>query len=167
VGRGVPASDEVSVLSEKAIQDRLTAAMRARSAGETMVLRSLVAAIKNLKIERRGVTSGSPTELDEADLTQLVRREIKQREEAIVFAEQASRPDLVSKNREEKTFLETFLPQGLSSSELDDAITKHHAAGSRNIGALMGKLKSEFGARLDGKLASERIKQFLSSQEAS
>jgi len=43
----------------------------------------------------------------------------------------------------------------------------HHAAGARNIGTLMGRLKAEFGARLDGKLASERIKQFLSSQEAS
>lgn len=157
----------MSALTEKAIQDRLTAAMRARSAGETMVLRSLVAAIKNLKIERRGAAGGGPAELGEADLTQLVRREIKQREEAIAFAEQASRPDLVTKNREEKTFLETFLPQGLSPAELDDAIAKHHAAGARNIGGLMGKLKAEFGARLDGKTASERIKQFLSSQEAS
>ena len=157
----------MSALTEKAIQERLTAAMRARSAGETMVLRSLVAAIKNLKIERRGAAAGESAELTEADLTQLVRREIKQREEAISFAEQASRADLVAKNREEKTFLETFLPRALSPTELDDAIRKHHAAGARNIGALMGKLKADFGARLDGKAASERIKQFLSSQEAS
>jgi uncharacterized protein YqeY len=157
----------MSALTEKSIQDRLTTAMRARSAGETMVLRSLVAAIKNLKIERRAAAGGGSPELAEADLTQLVRREIKQRDEAIAFAEQASRSDLVAKNREEKTFLETFLPQGLSTAELDDAIRKHHAAGARNIGALMGGLKAEFGARLDGKLASERIKQFLSSQEAS
>src|SRR4029078_512656 len=134
-----PTSREMSVLSEKAIQDRLTAAMRARSAGETMVLRSLVAAIKNLKIERRPGAGGAATELAEADLTQLVRREIKQRDEAITFAEQASRSDLVAKNREEKTFLETFLPQGLSTAELDDAIRNHHAAGARNIGTLMGR----------------------------
>jgi uncharacterized protein YqeY len=157
----------MSPLSEKAIQDRLTTAMRARSAGKTMVLRSLVAAIKNLKIERRAAAGGESAELAEADLTQLVRREIKQRDEAIAFAEQASRADLVAKNREEKTFLETFLPQALSMAELDDAVRKHHAAGARNIGALMGRLKAEFGARLDGKLASERIKQYLSSQEAS
>jgi uncharacterized protein YqeY len=157
----------MSALTEKSIQDRLTTAMRARSAGETMVLRSLVAAIKNLKIERRAAAGGGSSELAEADLTQLVRREIKQRDEAIAFAEQASRSDLVAKNREEKTFLETFLPQGLSTAELDDAIRNHHAAGARNIGTLMGRLKAEFGARLDGKLASERIKQFLSSQEAS
>ena len=155
----------MSVLTEKVIQDRLTAAMRARSAGETMVLRGLVAAIKNMKIERRG--AGGADELAEADITQLVRREIKQREEAIAFAEQASRPELVEKNRVEKTFLEGFLPQGLSASELETAIAKHHAAGAAAIGALMGKLKAEFGARLDGKMASDAIKQFLNRKEAS
>jgi uncharacterized protein YqeY len=157
----------MSVLSEKSIQDRLTGAMRARSAGETMVLRGLVAAIKNLKIERRGGAGGAPVELGEAELTQLVRREIKQREEAIGFAEQASRADLIAKNREEKTFLEGFLPQGVSAAELDAAIVTHHAAGATNIGGLMGKLKADFGARLDGKIASEKIKQFLSAQEGS
>jgi uncharacterized protein YqeY len=157
----------MSALSEKAIQERLTAAMRARSAGDTMVLRGLVAAIKNLKIERRGAGGGADVDLGEAELTQLVRREIKQREEATAFAEQASRADLIAKNREEKAFLEGFLPQSVSSAELDRAIAEHHAAGATNIGALMGKLKAAFGARLDGKIASEKIKQFLSRQEES
>ena len=151
----------MSGLTEKAIQERLTAAMRARSAGETMVLRSLVAAMKNRKIERRGAAAGEASELGEADIPQLIRREIKQREEAIAFAEQASRTDLIDKNREEKTFLEGFLPQALSAAELESSIAKNHAAGATNIGALMGKLKAEFGPHLDGKVASEAIKQFL------
>ncbi len=155
----------MSGLTEKTIQDRLTAAMRARSANETMVLRSLVAAMKNLKIERRGTPGGESSELAETDITQIIRREIKQRDEAIAFAEQASRSDLIDKNREEKSFLEGFLPQALSGQDLESAIAKHHAAGATNIGALMGKLKAEFGPRLDGKTASEAIKQFLSRQE--
>ena len=157
----------MSGLTEKTIQERLTAAMRARSANETMVLRSLVAAIKNLKIERRGAGADATAELAEADISQLVRREIKQRDEAISFAEQASRADLVDKNRAEKSFLETFLPQALSTEELEGAIAKHHTAGAANIGALMGKLKAEFGSRLDGKVASEAIKQYLNRQEGS
>ena len=157
----------MSGLSEKIIQERLTAAMRARSTSETSVLRSLVAAMKNLKIERRGAAGGEATDLAEADITQLIRREVKQRDEAISFAEQASRSDLVEKNREEKSFLEGFLPQAPPEAELEAAIAKHHAAGAANIGALMGKLKAEFGARLDGKVASEAIKQFLSHREGS
>ena len=85
----------MSVLDESAIQDRLKQAMRARATDEVMVLRGLVAAIKNLKIERRGAAGGGAGELGETDITQLVRREIKQREEAITFAEQAVASDLV------------------------------------------------------------------------
>ena len=156
----------MSPLSETSIQERLKDAMRSRAGDEVMVLRGIVAAIKNLKIERRGGGGGSD-ELAEADITQLVRREIKQREEAIGFAQQGGRADLVEKNAREKQFLEGFLPQALSSDELETAIARHHRAGAASIGALMGKLKAEFGARLDGKVASEAIREFLRRQEGS
>ena len=157
----------MSVLDESTIQDRLRQAMRARAMDEVMVLRGLVAAIKNLRIERRGAGGGGAGELGEADVTQLVRREIKQREEAITFAEQAGRGDLVDKNRSEKRFLETFLPQALSAGELEQAIAKHHQGGATSIGALMAMLKAEFGARLDGKVASEAVREFLGRKEGS
>jgi uncharacterized protein YqeY len=152
----------MSALDETVIQDRLKQAMRARATEEVMVLRGLVAAIKNLSIERRGAGSNAARELDEADITRLVRREIKQREEAIAFAEQAGRADLVDKNRSEKGFLETFLPQVLSATELEQSITRHYHGGATSIGALMAKLKGEFGARLDGKVTSEAVREFLS-----
>lgn len=155
----------MSSLDEATIQGRLTAAMRARAADDVMVLRGLVAAIKNLKIERRG--GGGAGELSEADISQIVRREIKQREEAIGFAEQGGRADLVDKNTREKRFLEAFLPQALSAEELEAAIARHHQAGATTIGALMGKLKAEYGARLDGKAASEAIRNFLRREEGS
>ena len=157
----------MSPLSETSIQERLKDAMRSRAGDEVMVLRGIVAAIKNLKIERRGGGGGGSDELAEADITQLVRREIKQREEAIGFAQQGGRADLVDKNAREKQFLESFLPQALSSEELETAIARHHRAGAASIGALMGKLKAEFGARLDGKVASEAIRGFLRRQEGS
>ncbi len=157
----------MSVLDERAIQDRLTKAMRARATDEVMVLRGLVAAIKNLKIERRGAAGGGVTDLAESDITQLVRREIKQREEAITFAERAGRGDLVDKNHSEKGFLETFLPQALSSAELEQAIGKHYQDGATAMGPLMAKLKAEFGGRLDGKVASEAVREFLRRKEGS
>ena len=156
----------MSTLSETVIQERLKDAMRARAGDEVMVLRGIVAAIKNLKIERRG-GGGGGDELAEADITQLVRREIKQRDEAIGFAQQGRRDDLVEKNTREKQFLESFLPQALSAEELEAAIARHHRAGAASIGPLMGKLKAELGARLDGKVASEAIREFLRRQEGS
>jgi uncharacterized protein YqeY len=156
----------MTTLSEPQIRERLTEAMRARATEEVMVLRGLVAAIKNLKIERLGAAAAT-SELGEEELTQLVRREIKQREEALGFAERGGRADLVEKNAREKSFLETFLPKALSTEEIEAAVARHHEAGATSIGALMAKLKTEFGARLDGKVASEVARDFLRRREAS
>jgi uncharacterized protein len=151
-------------LDESAIQKRLRDAMRAKATERVMVLRGLVAAIANLKIERRGTGEGRAA-LGAADIAQLVRREIKQRDEAIGFAEQAGRADLVEKNRRERAFLEDFLPKAPSRQELEATIARHHAAGAASIGALMSKLKEEYAARLDGKLASEAVREFLRRQQ--
>ncbi len=94
-----------------------------------------------------------------------MRREIKQREEAMAFAEQAGRAELVEKNGREKQYLEAYLPQALSADELERAIVRYYEAGATSIGSLMGKLKAEFGARLDGKLASEAVREFLRRRE--
>jgi uncharacterized protein len=155
----------MSELSEAMIQGRLKNAMRSRATDEVMVLRGLVAAMKNLTIERRAGAGGSSAELGAPEITQILRREIKQREEAIAFAEKAGRADLVEKNSREKRYLETYLPQALSAADLEAAIARHHAAGATSIGPLMGKLKAEFAARLDGKLASEAVREFLRRRE--
>ena len=157
----------MSELSEAMIQERLKQAMLSRATDEVMVLRGLVAAMKNLRIERRSAAAGASAELGGAEITQILRREIKQREEAIAFAEQAGRADLVEKNGREKRYLEAYLPQALSTDDLSRAIARHHEAGATSIGALMGKLKAEFGARLDGKAASEAVREFLRGQEGS
>lgn len=156
-----------ATLDETVLQERLKDAMRAKATDQVLVLRGIIAAIKNLKIERRGSAAEESAVVSAADITQLVRREIKQREEAIGFAGQAKRADLVDKNTRDKEYLESFLPQGVSKGDLDAAIARLHAAGATAIGPLMGKLKAEFGARLDGKAASESIKEFLSRKEGS
>ncbi len=124
----------MSELSESMIQGRLKEAMRSRATDEVMVLRGLVAAMKNLTIERRGVAGGAGGELGAAEITQILRREIKQREEAIAFAEQAGRADLVEKNGREKRYLETYLPLALSAADLEAAIARHYEAGAASMG---------------------------------
>src|SRR5205085_11563430 len=75
----------VPAITEQQLADELAQAMKARDMPRVYVLRGLVAAAKNLKVERRGAA------LAEADLVQLVRREIRKRVEAEEFGVKAAR----------------------------------------------------------------------------
>ncbi len=140
--------------TEAQIQSDLHGAMKARAAEKVSVLRDVIAAIKNLKVEKMIAT------LPEADIVTLVRREINKRSEAAEFARQGNRPELVQKNESEKGILEAYLPQQLSAAELD-AIIKALAAelGTTQIGPLMAQLRERHAGTYDGKLASELVKK--------
>src|SRR5436309_4394397 len=98
-------------LTEQQLADDLTRAMKAREMSRVYVLRGLLTAAKNLKVEKRGAA------LAEADLAQLVRREIRKREEAEEFAAKAGRSELVAQNRSEREMLEAYVPVSLEIVE--------------------------------------------------
>jgi hypothetical protein len=149
-------------LREPAIHERLRQAMKERSQAEVSVLRGMIAAIQNAKIEKRIPAQG---ELPPADLVQILRREIRQREEALGFAERGGRTDLIEKNRFERDYLAAWLPRPPTRDELLAAIGRHAEAGATTVGELMAKLREEFGARLDGRTASEVAREFLRRRE--
>ena len=86
--------------TEAQLQKDLQSAMKARAKDKVYVLRDVITAIKNLKVERQ---RAEPTE---ADITALVRKEINKRAEAADFARKANRLDLIQKNEGEKAILE-------------------------------------------------------------
>jgi uncharacterized protein YqeY len=140
--------------TEAELQRDLQSAMKARATDKVLVLRDVIAAVKNLKVEKMiGV-------VPEADIVTLVRREINKRNEAAEFARKANRPELVQKNENERIILETYLPQQLSAGELEALITALASElGSTQIGPLMAKLRERHAGTYDGKLASEIIKK--------
>ncbi len=143
------------VTEEQLAQD-LTAAMKARDAQRVMVLRGVVAAAKLVKVERR------TPQLDEADLVQVLRKELKKRDEAEEFAAKAGRDDLVSQNRAERAILETYVPAALGADDLERAIRHALAEGvPRQMGAVMAALKERHPGRVDGKRASELVRKVL------
>jgi uncharacterized protein YqeY len=145
----------VAVTEEQIARD-LTAAMKARDAQRVAVLRSVIAAAKHLKVERRVAA------LDEASLVQVVRRELRQREEAEEFARQAGRGDLAEQNRAEREILEAYAPAPLAAEELEQAIREALAGGvARQMGAVMAALRERYPGRLDGKSASELARKVL------
>jgi uncharacterized protein YqeY len=142
------------MLTEVQLQNDLQAAMRARDMARVYVLRGVVAAIKNLKVEKQ------VAELPEAELSGLIRKEINKRAEAISYAEKGARPELVEQNRAEIALLESYLPQQLSAAELESAIASISAElGTTQIGPLMAELRKRYPGQYDGKLASELIKK--------
>jgi uncharacterized protein YqeY len=148
-------------LTEARLAQDLTAAMKARDAQRVAVLRGVVAAAKHVKVERR------VQELDEADLVQVMRREVRQREEAEEYAVKAGRDDLVTQNRAERAILESYVPAPLDHEELERAIRDALAAGSaRQIGAVMTALRQQYPGRVDGKAASEVARRILSETAA-
>ncbi|HYR95194.1 MAG TPA: GatB/YqeY domain-containing protein [Candidatus Binatus sp.] len=146
----------MTVITEQRLAEDLTRAMKAREMPRVYVLRGLLTAVKNLKVEKRGAV------LAEAELVQLVRREIRKREEAEEFATKAGRSELVEQNRSERAMLESYVPAQLDPGELESLIRKIAARpDARSLGAIMAALREDFAGRFDGRRASEIARRVL------
>jgi uncharacterized protein YqeY len=140
--------------TEAQLESDLRSAMKDRSMETVYVLRGLIAAIKNLKVEKQIQT------VPEADIAALVRKEINKRTEAAEFARQADRTELVRQNESEKATLEAYLPQQLSAEALQTIVNDLAAElGTTQIGPIMAKLRERHAGQFDGKLASELIRK--------
>lgn len=149
-------------LTEEQLASDLTAAMKARDMPRVYVLRGLLTAAKNLKVERRGAA------LAEGDLVQLVRREVRKREEAEEFAQKAGRTDVVEQNRAERRLLEAYAPELLGPEELETIVRDiARELPTPSIGAIMAALRERHGGRYDGKQASDIARRVTAEASAS
>src|SRR5215472_8964353 len=102
------------------LQDRLgqemKAAMLAKDADRLSTLRLLKSVIGYVQIERK------TENLSDADFVSVVQKEVKKRRDAIEQYEKGGRPELAEKEKKEIPVLETFLPQALSSEELEQLV---------------------------------------------
>ena len=136
------------------LQDDLKAAMKARDKLRVMTLRGALTEITRLEKDvRRPANNG--------EIIQILKRERTRRDEAIDFARKGGRGDLVEQNQTEAQILDGYLPAALGPEEINAAIATQIAAGVVQIGPMMKTLRDQFGARLDGRIASELVKQAL------
>ncbi len=89
---------------------------------------------------------------------QIIKRERSRRDESLEFARRGKRYDLVTQYEAEAKILESYLPAGVGEAELNAAVAAQVAAGVNQIGPIMKALRDQFGARLDGKMASAAVK---------
>jgi uncharacterized protein YqeY len=136
------------------LQEDLKSAMKARDTARVMTIRGVLTEVTRLEKE-------ICREANEAEIVQILKREKARREEALEFARKGNRPDLVTQNENEVRVLDAYIPAGVGAEEIRAAIDGRIAAGVTQIGPIMKALKDEFGTRLDGKLASDLVKEVL------
>ena len=150
------------------LRDRLSVslkdAMKAKDATRLMTLRLINAAIKDRDIDARseGVDSG----VSDHDLLAILGKMVKQRQESARAYEEGGRLELAEKEWAEIVIIEEFLPRQLSEQEVDqaiaDAIVASGANSIRDMGKVMGVLKSKYTGQLDFGKVGGMVKAQLS-----
>jgi len=137
-------------------------AMRAKDAVKLGVLRMLKSALKYSAIEK----ADADTPLSDADAVQVIRKQVKQRQDSIESFEKGGRPELAAKEKEELAVLNAYLPQGLSTEELTkivrETIAEAGASSKAQMGAVMKMLQTKVAGRADGKTLSQEVARQLS-----
>jgi uncharacterized protein YqeY len=150
------------------LRDRLSVslkdAMKAKDATRLMTLRLINAAIKDRDIDARseGVDSG----VSDHDLLAILGKMVKQRQESARAYEEGGRLELAEKEWAEIVIIEEFLPRQLSEQEVEQAIADAIAASGansiRDMGKVMGVLKSKYTGQLDFGKVGGMVKSQLS-----
>jgi len=147
----------VSTLKNR-IQDEMKAAMRARNQQRLDVIRFLLAAIKQREIDEKIV-------LNNAQVTAVIEKQIKQLKDAINQFKEAGRDELVAKESFALKLLQTYMPEPLTDTELEalikTIITETGASSIRDMGKVMGALKAKIQGRADMSKVSAKVKQLL------
>ena len=103
---------------QERIDSDLKDAMRAKDAARLGVLRMLKSALKNAAIEKGGASAT----LDDAEAAQVIRKQVKQRQDSIESFEKGGRPELAAKEKDELAILDAYLPQALNAEELTNVV---------------------------------------------
>ena len=140
------------------INDDMKAAMRARETERLGAVRLLLAAIKQREVDER-IT------LDDAAITSVVDKMIKQRKDSISQFEAAGRTDLADKEKAEMAILSAYMPEQMSEAEIvaevQAAVAQAGAAGPQDMGKVMGVLKPKLAGRADMTAVSAQVKAAL------
>ena len=146
---------------QERIDNDLKDAMKAREADKLAVLRMLKSALKNAAIEKYGATG----QLEESEALLVLRKQAKQRLDAIEGFEKGNRPELAAKEKNELEILNAYLPKQLSPEELSAlvkaAIAEAGATSKAQIGAVMKIAQAKIAGRADGKSVNQEVQKQL------
>ena len=145
---------------QKQIMEELKTAMKSKDAVTLQALRAVKSAFLLAKTE-----TGAGDDLTEDQEMKIIQKQVKQRKDsAAIFIDQG-RQDLADPELAEIAVLEKFLPEALSEEAIEkvvlETIAKTGAEGMKDMGKVMGELKSKHADTLDFSKVSSIIKELL------
>lgn len=139
------------------ITEGMKTAMRAKDTVALGALRGLKAALMNAKVAKGSVQA----DLSDAEEQNVVRKQIKQREDAIALYEQAGRADQVEKEKAEMAVLAALLPAEMTETEilpiLEAVIAELGATSKKDMGRVMKEMQTRTEGRAPGKVLSALV----------
>lgn len=144
------------------LQNCLKEAMKSKDMKTVGAVRLIIAGQKEKDVEARA--KGLEKAGDDV-LLAMMQTMIKQRNESIKIYNEGNRPDLAEKEQAEIDVISRFLPKQMNAEETDEAIkaaiAETGAASIRDMGKVMGALKTKYAGQMDFGAASAAIKKFL------
>jgi uncharacterized protein YqeY len=136
------------------LQADQAAARREQQKERVMLLGMMVSEVKNREIElRRDVTDD--------DVLDVIRKGVKKRRESVDLYAKAGRADLQSKEQQEISMLEAYLPAQVDPAEVRAAVLAAITGGATNVGAVMARVMPVFKGRVDGSLINAIAREEL------
>lgn len=128
------------------LTEDMKSAMKAGEKDRLKVVRLILADIKRVEVDSR-------EELDDAGTLRVIEKAVKQRRDSIEQFTKGGREDLADIEKAELEVIQTYLPEQLGEDEIaalvDEAIAATGASGIRDMGKVMGAIKSKAAGKAD------------------
>jgi len=146
---------------QQRIEAHVKEAMKSGQKERLSTLRMLLTDVKNDRIRRGG-------EVDEAGFVSLVRKAIKQREEAADQYRKGARPELADKEEREAGLLAVYLPAQVDEAAIraavEQLVAERGLAGPAAMGVVMKETLARFGSSADGAAVSRIAREVLAGR---
>lgn len=142
------------------LQQDLQAAMRARDEQRKLALRMALTAVQLAEVEQR-------SDLDDAAVVEVIRKEVRRREDALEMVRQSGRTEMVADDEAQVAILRSYLPQLLTAEELTviarEVIAEAQAASPADMGKVMKLIMLRVQGKADGRMVSQVVRDLLSA----
>lgn len=139
------------------LQGDLTATRKAQNKAMVLLLGTIIADARNREIELK-------RDLTDDDVVEVLRRGIKKRRESVEMYDKGGRTDLAATERAELDALAAYLPASVDDAEIRAAVVAAIEGGAANVGAVMGKVMSQFKGRAEGSVINAIVREELAAR---
>jgi hypothetical protein len=141
----------------------MKSAMKAGDKQRLSTLRLISAAVKDRDIAARAEDRCAGC--DDTEIMAILQKLVKQREESAETYEKAGRLDLAEAERAEAEIVREYLPRPMDPEEIEEAaekvVNELEASGLKDMGRVMGELKTRYAGRMDFSRAGAKVKTLL------